>query len=250
MEHICTAAEASPAAKAVFFDVDDTLYDHLTPLREALIQRLHLPETLPYEEIYHRFRYYSDLLSAEKNLSAVPTPEDMADMRRRRFMLALAEFGEFINEEQAEAAQAAYLDMQFQIKPFPEAVKLIQQLKNHGIRVGLITNGPEEHQLAKIKALQMERYVDQQLFFVSGGVGYAKPDARLFQHVNNVTGTLPENCYYVGDSWRNDVVGAIAAGWTVLWFNHRRAEPESEHKPHFIADNYEQLGNMLKKQLY
>ncbi|SFS79113.1 HAD family hydrolase [Paenibacillus sp. 453mf] len=247
MEHSSTRAGTNAASTAVFFDVDDTLYDHLAPLREALMQRLHLPGTLPYEAIYHRFRYYSDLLSAEKNLSAVPAPEEVADMRRRRFMLALAEFGIFINEEQAEAAQAAYLDMQFRIKPFPGMVEMIQHLRDRGVIVGLITNGPEEHQMAKIKALQMESYMDQKLFFVSGGVGYAKPDAQLFQYVNKVTGTAPENCYYVGDSWRNDVVGALAAGWTVLWFNHRRAEPESEHKPHSIAENVEQLEAILMK---
>ncbi|MCM3785535.1 HAD family hydrolase [Neobacillus mesonae] len=241
--------QSSATAKAVFFDVDDTLYDHLTPLRGALMQVLGLKETMPYEEIYHRFRFYSDLLSEEKDLSAIPEPGAMADMRRRRFMLALAEFGVFINEEQAEAAQAAYLNMQFRIEPFPGAVELIERLTEQGVIVGLITNGPKEHQLAKIRALRMENYVNEDLFFVSGGVGYAKPDARLFEHVNKITGTVPENCYYVGDSWRNDVVGALAAGWTVLWFNHRGAEPESEHKPHYIAQGYEQLEDMLMKLL-
>ncbi|WP_211747338.1 HAD family hydrolase [Paenibacillus sp. Marseille-Q4541] len=231
--------------KAVFFDVDDTLYDHLAPLRKALQDVLSLPEDMPYGEIYHRFRYYSDLLSEEKNLSAVPEDAALADMRRRRFMLALAEFGVFITENEAEAAQAAYVNSQFLIQPFPGAMDLMENLTRLGVKVGLITNGPEEHQQKKLEALQVERYIPKHHIFVSGGVGYAKPDVRLFEHANKITGTTPEHSYYVGDSWRNDVVGAIDAGWTVLWFNHRDALPESDHTPHFTVHNYDEIAERL-----
>lgn len=236
---------AENVQKAVFFDVDDTLYDHLIPLRSALQESAGLPNEMPYEDIYYRFRYYSDLLSEEKNLSAIPEEESLADMRRRRFMLALAEFGVFLNETEAEAAQRAYVDRQFQIQPFLGAMELIEKLTQSGIIVGLITNGPAEHQQKKLKALQVERYIPENLIFVSGGVGYAKPDVRLFEHVNVITRTSPEHSYYVGDSWRNDVVGAMSAGWTVLWFNHRNAAAESAHRPHFTVHNYQEITDIL-----
>ena len=236
---------AENVQKAVFFDVDDTLYDHLSPLREALQETVGLADEMPYEDIYYRFRYYSDLLSEEKNLSAVPEEEALADMRRRRFMLALAEFGVFLNEIEAEAAQTAYVNRQFQIQPFPGAMELMETLTHSGVKVGLITNGPAEHQQKKLKALQVERYIPENLIFVSGGVGYAKPDVRLFEHVNAITETSPEHSYHVGDSWRNDVVGAIKAGWTVLWFNHRNADAESEHRPHFTVHHYQEIADIL-----
>lgn len=236
---------ADSVQKAVFFDVDDTLYDHLSPLRSALQEAVGLADDMPYEDIYYRFRYYSDLLSEEKNLSAVPEKEALADMRRRRFMLALAEFGIFLNEKEAEAAQTAYVNRQFQIQPFHGAMELMETLTHSGIKVGLITNGPAKHQQKKLKALQVHRYIPEDMIFVSGGVGYAKPDVRLFEHVNAITKTSPEHSYYIGDSWRNDVVGAIKAGWTVLWYNHRNAEAESDHRPHFIVHNYEEIKDSL-----
>ncbi|WP_413409930.1 hypothetical protein [Paenibacillus amylolyticus] len=49
----------------------------------------------------------------------------------------------------------------------------------------------------------------------------------------------------MGDSWRNDVVGAVDAGWTVIWFNHREALPESDHQPHFVASSYEEISRIL-----
>ena len=51
--------------KWIFFDVDDTLYDHLIPFRKAVAERVGTRGDFPYEEAYHRLRYHSDMLSLE-----------------------------------------------------------------------------------------------------------------------------------------------------------------------------------------
>ncbi len=48
--------------------------------------------------------------------------------------------------------------------------------------------------------------------FDSHVVGYAKPDARLFEHALNQLGLEPEDCIYVGDMYYIDVLGANRAG--------------------------------------
>ncbi|WP_235847576.1 HAD family hydrolase [Paenibacillus tuaregi] len=230
--------------KAVFFDVDDTMYDHLSPLRGALTGVLGLPETFAFDKAYYLFRYYSDLLSEEEGLSAVPEKAKLERMRQRRFMLSLAEMGVEVTEEQAEALQASYLRGQFEIEPFEGATELIRELDEAGVVTGLITNGPPEHQMNKIAVLGLDKLIPSERIFVSGAVGYAKPDKRLFEYVNERTGTMGGSCYYVGDSWRNDVVGSLDAGWTSIWFNHRGAKPESDHKPHHIAESYEEIRSL------
>ena len=35
--------------------------------------------------------------------------------------------------------------------------------------------------------------------------------------VENEMGHDPEDSYYIGDSYRNDVVGAKMAGWNAIW---------------------------------
>ena len=72
--------------------MDDTLYDHMQPLQVALQEVLELPETFDYALAYHRFRYYSDWLSAQEDLSADPEPDAVERMRYRRFELTMAEF--------------------------------------------------------------------------------------------------------------------------------------------------------------
>lgn len=230
---------------AVFFDVDDTLYDHLQPFREALEETLGTAPDFPYEPAYHRMRYYSDFLSAEAG--GTPTHGQVLDtMRTERFVRSLAEFGLTLTTGQAAAVQAAYLKRQFDIKPFPGALELIGELQAQRIVVGVITNGPPDHQWRKIQALGVDRLIPAELVFISGAVGLTKPDARLFELIAGKLGKSPEQCCYIGDSWRNDVVGAARAGWRVIWFNHRGVRPESEpHLLHAPAASYDELARLL-----
>lgn len=236
--------------KAVFFDVDDTLYDHLTPFRRAVDEIARPAGDFPYEAAYHRLRYYSDMLSLELGGAGSGAYESaVEDMRRRRFQLALEEFGIDLSLDQAKQMQAAYIGCQYDIEMFDGARELLQQLAADGHVVGLITNGPLEHQMNKIAAMKLGEIIPDERLFVSGAVGWDKPDTRIFAYVNEITGTSPEHSFYIGDSWRNDVIGALGAGWSVIWFNHRGTEPESEHIPHYTAASYKELGEILKAQL-
>ncbi|MNZ69644.1 Pyrimidine 5'-nucleotidase YjjG [compost metagenome] len=230
--------------QAVFFDVDDTLYDHLIPFREALQNILHTDTDFPYEQAYHRMRYFSDTLSAQAG--GTPTHgKVLDDMRQNRFILALAEFGLSLTPDQAQKVQDEYLSNQFAIELFEGAEQLIHELMSRGTVVGLITNGPPAHQLQKIQALGIDRILSSDRIFISGAVGITKPDRGLFDHVTESLGLTSSSCYYIGDSWRNDVVGAVSAGWNVVWFNHRGVQPESEHQPHHVVDSYNDIAKVL-----
>lgn len=236
--------------KAVFFDVDDTLYDHLTPFRRAVDEIARPAGDFPYEVAYHRLRYYSDILSLELG-GAGSAAYDLAveEMRRRRFQLALEEFDIDLSPDQANQMQAAYIGCQYDIKMFDGARELLQQLAEDGHIIGLITNGPLQHQMNKIAAMNLGDIIPDDRLFISGAVGWDKPDKRIFAHVNEITGTSPEHSFYIGDSWRNDVIGALEAGWSMIWFNHRGIEPETEHRPHYTVASYAELGEILKAQL-
>ncbi|WP_219835036.1 HAD family hydrolase [Paenibacillus sp. R14(2021)] len=235
--------------QAIFFDVDDTLYDHLLPFRKAVEQVAGplLPlEGFPYPAAYHRLRYHSDMLSLQLGgAGAMEAGAATERMRMRRFQLTMAEFGLALSDEQAEAMQAAYIGCQYDIELFSGARELLTRLAEAGWLIGLITNGAPSHQQLKIDAMKLDGIVAVERQFISGSHGWDKPDPRLFHYVNEQTGTRPADCIYVGDSWRNDVVGALEAGWRVIWFNHRRAEPESEHTPTHEAASYDELARLL-----
>lgn len=235
--------------RAVFFDVDDTLYDHLLPFRKAVEQvagPLHELADFPFEEAYHLLRYHSDMLSLELGGAGAMEAGAATDyMRMRRFQLTLGEFGIALDDEQAGAMQAAYIGCQYDIAMFEGARELLEALVQEGWIVGLITNGAPLHQRKKIDAMQLDGLIPRELQIVSGALGWDKPDARVFRHANMLTGTLARESIYVGDSWRNDVVGAMAAGWRVVWFNHRGAKRESEHEPTHEVSGYAELRALL-----
>ena len=54
--------------------------------------------------------------------------------------------------------------------------------------------------------------------FISGEIGHAKPDPRIFQHAAKMLGVTVEDCVHIGNSWQSDVEGALNAGADAIWF--------------------------------
>lgn len=65
---------------------------------------------------------------------------------------------------------------------------------------------------------------------LSAEVGALKPEPAAFEAVQARMGLFPGQLAMVGDSWRDDVEGALAAGWTVVWIN-RDGRPRGDHDP-------------------
>jgi putative hydrolase of the HAD superfamily len=72
--------------------------------------------------------------------------------------------------------------------------------------------------------------------FLSAELGALKPEPAAFEAVQRKLGVFPGNLVMVGDSWLDDVEGAVEAGWTAVWVN-REAKPRPAH--HADAPIYE-----------
>lgn len=166
-------------------------------------------------------------------------------MREQRFIDALAEFGISISQAQGAEIQQHYTRLQEQMMLFEGAEALLEELLAKEYIVGIITNGNEEHQWKKIRTLGLERYIPVARIFISGAVGFTKPDPRIFQLANERTGTAAHNCIYIGDSWQKDIAGANAAGWSAVWFNPLAATSEPGCKPYAVASSYAELKQLL-----
>jgi len=57
----------------------------------------------------------------------------------------------------------------------------------------------------------------------------------------------PIECLYVGDSHRNDIVGAKTAGMKACWYNYESSSPENtEIKADFIITSMRELTGILE----
>ncbi|MCT8137082.1 HAD family hydrolase [Anaerobacillus sp. CMMVII] len=223
--------------KAFFFDVDDTVYDQSKPFKDAVNYVENLTVDFPFEEVFKLSRQYSDILWNQYCNQEI----SLEDLRVQRLVRAFDDFGFHLEENRAKEIQEKYEERQQHIQLFDQFIECIRKLENQGFLIGLITNGPVEHQWRKIHALKLDRYISKDHIFISDAVGIAKPDPRIFLHVNEVLGIKPENCYYVGDSWRNDVVPPLKAGWNSIWYNYRHREPETNDTPTKVVYSYSEL---------
>ncbi|MGG2091577.1 HAD family hydrolase [Bacillus sp. S13(2024)] len=99
--------------------------------------------------------------------------------------------------------------------PFSNMEHVLQELKNRGILLGMITNGFTEFQLLNIRALGIDKYMD--VILVSEQEGLKKPQAEIFLRAIERLGITPEESVYVGDHPENDVIGARNVGMHAIW---------------------------------
>ena len=65
------------------------------------------------------------------------------------------------------------------------------------------------------------KWIPRERVFVSGDLGAAKPEPEIFRIIEKRLGLQPEEIWFAGDSYANDVTGAKRAGWKSLWLNRR-----------------------------
>lgn len=233
---------------AILFDIDDTLYDQVIPFGKA-VQKV-FPELtgVPYETLFKRRAYHSEV-SFRMALNHEIT---MEEMYRYRVQKTFAEFGLQVSDEDAMAFQEAYEQSQKQLELSPVMEQMLDHCQSRGVLLGIISNGPAEHQMEKARTMKMGRWISEEWTIVSGAVGIVKPDLRIFRLAEERMGLDPETMeiWFVGDSFANDIVGAAAAGWKTIWLNRRgKALPEGSVVPDIIVENDEELYQAVTEML-
>lgn len=203
--------------RALIFDLDDTLYNQLQPFQAAINQNFNLGR-IHIESLYVLSRKYSDEVFHLSESGQI----GMEEMHIYRIKQSLADFGICISNEEAKKFQQDYDYFQSQIYLLDDIRQTLDVCQNNGILMGLITNGPAEHQWKKIHQLRLNNWIKEEHMIVSGEVGLAKPQLEIFELAEKRMGLVKEETYYIGDSFQNDVVGAKKANWQAVWINRRQ----------------------------
>ena len=110
--------------------------------------------------------------------------------------------------------------------------------------LALVTNGASDTQRENLRVLDIEDRFGAVV--ISGEVGVAKPDARIFQFTLRALGVEPENVWHVGDDLNADVAGAKGASLTAVWLNRRGALRTGDGpKPDYEIRSLRQLPVLL-----
>jgi putative hydrolase of the HAD superfamily len=93
---------------------------------------------------------------------------------------------------------------------FDDVKSAIDALASLGINLGIISNWDERLQ-PLLERLGLRKYLETVV--VSCEIGFSKPSPVIFEHAARKLGLAPEFILHVGDSARDDLRGAEAAGF-------------------------------------
>ena len=107
---------------------------------------------------------------------------------------------------------------------------LLSAIRNSGYKLGLVSNTEALLTAYDLKLLSLEDRFDA--IVLSSSVGIKKPDKRIFETILGRLGVGPRECAFVGDTFEDDIVGAINAGIDPVFLTaSRRFTPERGTEP-------------------
>lgn len=202
--------------KHLFFDLDRTLWDFERNSHETIYELffdLSINEKSG-AEVDEFIRTYK-----EKNAELWEDYRDgrvtKDELRAERFNRALKEYD--INDPKlALRFNDEYVKL-CSSKPnlIPDALEVLNYLKPK-YKLHIITNGFVEAQEVKIKNSGLESYFD--VVVVSDGLGYKKPDKRIFYHALKLANATQNESVMIGDDYGPDVIGAKSIGMDQVYF--------------------------------
>ncbi|HHT7239959.1 MULTISPECIES: HAD family hydrolase [Bacillus] len=189
--------------RTVLFDLDGTLLDR----RQSLEKFIH--------DQYNRFA--SHLISVEKSeyCSRFLVLDNNGYTWKDKVYATLLREYNISTLTQEQLLHDYITNFQHHCIPFPNMHELLQQLTQHNIKIGIITNGFTEFQMGNLRALNIHTYTNTIL--VSEAEGIKKPHPEIFERALQKLHVTAEECLYVGDHPENDVLGAENVGIHGVW---------------------------------
>jgi putative hydrolase of the HAD superfamily len=201
-------------SKAVFFDIDDTLYDtsgFAKLARKAAIGVM-IDAGLPLssDEAYKLLRE----IIKEKG----------SNYDKHFNVLTKQVFGE---EKPLLIAlgMITYHNVKFALlRLFPETIPTLIYLKSQGYHLGVISNGITIKQWEKLIRLGLHHFFDEVI--TSEEVGAEKPDKKIFQQALDRMECKAENSIMIGNKFSEDILGAIDIGMDAILVNSELSQEE------------------------
>lgn len=196
--------------KAVAFDVDGTLYPNASMyLRSLGLALSHL-------------RLLKALEDVRTQLRQVPDTSD--DFHRVQARLLGARLG--LSADRAYALVEARVYTRWyrifkHLKPYQGVAETIEAFRGAGLKIGVLSDFPIRHRLTD---LGLPGPYD--CAFSSEETGLLKPHPQAFEELARRLNLPPSEILYVGNSYRYDVLGALAAGMPCAHLSSKR-RPDS-----------------------
>jgi putative hydrolase of the HAD superfamily len=135
------------------------------------------------------------------------------------------------------------LQFQYHCVPFQFLTEMLDELKERGYLLGIITNGRGQFQARAIDGLGIRDYFDTIL--ISEIEGVRKPQVEIFQRAIDRLGILATNSIFVGDHPEADIIGAKGAKMKTIW--KRNLAWTDANAADAIVDELNEISSLLER---
>ena len=213
------------------FDLDDTLHDDTAAYQSAAEEvAREVAAEHGIDALALKAAYIAQAEGFWSRLDSESLKEKLAVTRARLWRSALDSVG--VEDDTIVRRSAdnynAYRKKYFTL--YPGAAELLRELRQRGMKLGMITNGLSETHREKIALLRIGELFDA--IFIADEVGMIKPDPLLFAHACTTLRSSPSHSAMIGDRYDRDIRGAHDAGLFTVWVNVRNERvPEGAPPP-------------------
>lgn len=203
----------------VFFDLDRTLLDFDTASElgiKKVFENFRSDIKTEYEEFALQWKKWAQFYFDEYSEGKWTHREQ----KRMRLWKTFQVTGEIeLSFEEADRRFGFYEKTYDEnIGPFSDVVPVLESLKKAGVPMGIITNGEEPKQIAKLERFDLKKYFETVV--VSSACGVSKPDSGIGKIAAEKIGNPdPKEIWFIGDSLAHDIPLALALGWNGVFIN-------------------------------
>lgn len=217
--------------RAILFDLDDTLLNREASFEQFLrlqMQRLKLP------------------LELQPHYAECVRVLDQGGKGDRQQMFSI------LQQEFFPGWHAGQLEDDFERHEwdspvlYPGTYTALLQLRALGLKLGIVTNGSNKSQRAKMAFSKLSEYMD--LVLVSEAVGLQKPDPQIFRMAVDQLAVVVKQCIFVGSHPEQDILGAQKAGLRAAWLHHGRLWEHARVQPDWRLESVSELVPLVSRR--
>jgi len=230
--------------KAIFFDIDDTLYSTSEFARRARTNAISAMIRMGL-----KISLEQGLFELEEVISEFSSnyPNHYEKLLNR---LPAGTYKDINPAVLVASGVVAYHQTKFaELNPYPDVVEVLKLLAKTRLIRGVITAGLSVKQAEKLVRLNIYDYLTPTAIFISDQIGISKPNTKLYLRASADIGIEPEHVMYIGDNPRFDIDPPNRIGMVTV--RNRRSgkflQSEGETKPDFEIQSFWDLLAILRE---
>ncbi|TXK86146.1 HAD family hydrolase [Paenibacillus sp. N3.4] len=220
--------------KIIFFDMNNTILDRRQCFDSAFLEVMN-DYTARWETDENLFSPQEALQSYKLEWSRhrktpIRSPLSPDELRHNCLRKALLPLPVNVNPaftsaffEQIEEQEDHFVAL------FPGVEDTLEALSQN-YKLAIISNGNRKRLQHNLEKMKLNRWIEQDRLFSSEKDGPRKPHPAIFERALKTMSTAASQSVMVGNSWRNDVVGATSSGMDAIWIHPGNIKKISERR--------------------